>query len=737
MPTKTQNLIKEKSTVTRSHKELQQIVKDSNGVSGPRSWGNSLSLLSGLEGRDWILVMLLIAQPILLTVGYQSISRIQTISDTTELQLAAITEVREVTEHLLLLGEYRGSCATAALVHTGEQSWLDTLCAERYNELTPVYPSLPVRQNSNYAEFFQRVTEINQQNIDTLNRLYVESKAILDPQALTYQLGFEVYRFYPQLMEHLGFVRGSLAGVKFGGADAKVLFEKGGAIAQVGQTFVDTMLLNSSNLSEYEALVTAAIEYAQGVTDFALMPTAVHTSAERTQIAIELFDQGTKMIRALAAASDRDALELGELLSARLDAALGEMRMTIALLALLQLLLLMSAKRSLEGVRAMNLSARAEQTAREKLETMLEQQKEMFAIIGHELRTPVATVKMLTSDSDTQDRDKLEQINEISDNLLHVLEDLRVVIAPERALAAKRSERDNPIRVVSRALSSLEGLLRDHGCNLELQLPENRTELFSFHTQALRQSTTNLVKNAALHSSGTRILVTLTLTPRSVDRATLNLRVEDDGQSIPDHLRDSVFEAFKRGDTQADGSGLGLFIVNNMADLMGGTLTYSQSSMGGAAFELSLPIFRAEAEQPDTNHQPTERLSLDGLRVLFAEDDAMLRMLTTKLLTKAGAQVDGYENGRLALEAFSPEKYDLVITDLMMPELNGHELTRAIRTQSKEVIIIAVTAAVLGAETEQFNREGANLVLPKPITTANLIEALNELKSTPDLSREG
>ena len=278
-------------------------------------------------------------------------------------------------------------------------------------------------------------------------------------------------------------------------------------------------------------------------------------------------------------------------------------------------------------------------------------------------------------------------------------------------------------------------MLMVHGFDLELQLPENRTELFSFHTQALRQSTTNLVKNAALHSGGTRILVTLTLTPRSVDRATLSLRVEDDGQGIPDHLRDSVFEAFKRGDTQADGSGLGLFIVNNMADLMGGTLTYSQSSMGGAAFELSLPIFRAEAEQPDTSHQPAERLSLDGLRVLFAEDDAMLRMLTTKLLTKAGAQVDGYENGRLALEAFSPEKYDLVITDLMMPELNGHELTRAIRMQSKEVIIIAVTAAVLGAETEQFNREGANLVLPKPITTANLIEALTELKSTPDLSR--
>ena len=141
----------------------------------PRSWSNSLSLRSGLEGRGWILVMLLIAQPILLTVGYQSISRIQAISDTAELQLAAIPEVRVVTERLVLLGEYRGSCVTAALVQTGEQSWLDTLCAERYNELTPVYPSLPLLQNSDIAEFFKRVTELNQQNIEWLNRLYIES----------------------------------------------------------------------------------------------------------------------------------------------------------------------------------------------------------------------------------------------------------------------------------------------------------------------------------------------------------------------------------------------------------------------------------------------------------------------------------------------------------------------------------------------------------------------------------
>lgn len=404
--------------------------------------------------------------------------------------------------------------------------------------------------------------------------------------------------------------------------------------------------------------------------------------------------------------------------------------MTFALLLILQFLLLMSARRSLETVRALNQSVQAEHDAREKLEVTLDKQKEMFAIIGHELRTPVATVNMLTTDAGWEERDKLSTINEISGNLLHVLEDLRVVVSPERALAAKKAERDDPVRVVTRALSPLEGLVRDKGLTLQLLMPEKSPELFSFHTQALRQSVTNLVKNAAVHSGGSKIVVNLVISSATADSSTLTVRVEDDGKGIPEHLKTSVFKAFERGNTQADGSGLGLFIVKSLADLMGGKLTYSQSSMGGAAFELSLPMTRAKADSAESEEQPLQRLSLDGVRVLFAEDEAMLRMLTEKLLTKEGAQVSSFENGRLALDAFRPEDYDLVITDLMMPQMNGHELTAAVRAQSKEVIIIAVTAAVLGAETEQFLDEGADFVLHKPITKRSLTEALEEIRHT-------
>jgi len=531
-------------------------------------------------------------------------------------------------------------------------------------------------------------------------------------------------------MEHLSVARGSLAKIRFGLIDPKVLTYTKGGITQIGNTFISTMLLSSPDMSKYKKQVSEATDYVDRVTDVVVVGPQTSGDDQRSQTVSDLFIEGIELIRGLAADADEDALELEEALNERLDAATEELQLTVALLLVLQFLLLMSAKRSLETVRALNESVHAEYDAREKLEATLEKQKEMFAIIGHELRTPVATVNMLTTDSSSRDADKLSQINEISDNLLHVLEDLRIVISPERALAAKKAERDNPVLVVTRALSPLEGLVRNKGLTLHLLMPEKSTELFSFHTQALRQSVTNLVKNAAVHSGGSKIVVNLAISPTIAGSASLTLRVEDDGKGIPEHMRAAVFEAFGRGNTQADGSGLGLFIVKSMADLMGGKLTYSQSSMGGAAFELSLPMTRAKADSAESDEQPSQRLSLDGVRVLFAEDDAMLRMLTEKLLTKEGAQVSSFENGRLALDAFRPEDYDLVITDLMMPQMNGHELTTAVRAQSKEVIIIAVTAAVLGAETEQFLDEGADFVLPKPITKRSLTEALEEIRHT-------
>ena len=331
---------------------------------------------------------------------------------------------------------------------------------------------------------------------------------------------------------------------------------------------------------------------------------------------------------------------------------------------------------------------------------------------------------MLTKDSSIKDRDGLVQIGEISDGLLQVLEDMRVVISPERALES-RPVVENPYYLVQRALNSLKVIVTDRGMTLSMDGVQRTAASYKLHAQALRQAVTNLVKNSALHSGGTDIQVSFEI--YTVDGIThAVLKVEDDGKGIPADKVDRMFEAFSRGDSTQDGSGLGLYIVKQLAERLGGQIRYSQSPLGGACFALNFALGEEVEALKEIAPEPTP-INLEGMRVLFAEDDNTLRMLTERMLIKKGAIVTSCVNGKEAFDKFDPEQFDLVVTDLMMPEMDGHELTRALRASGANVPIIAVTAAVIGSETQQFLKEGADAVLSKPLSAEHLKEALTKL----------
>ncbi|HSG03153.1 MAG TPA: hybrid sensor histidine kinase/response regulator [Marinobacterium sp.] len=363
-------------------------------------------------------------------------------------------------------------------------------------------------------------------------------------------------------------------------------------------------------------------------------------------------------------------------------------------------------------------------TMLENQQRLAEKQKEMFAIIGHELRTPVAAISMITVDDSTAVDDRIDQISDISSHLLAVLDDLRVVVAPERALESKLQTGDL-VNLVRRAISPLANYVKKQGMMLHVTLPQNLVNTFSFHEQPLRQSVTNLVKNAALHSEGHNIYLSLKYEFLGTEGVRAQLRVEDDGVGIPELGRANIFEPFCRGNTNKDGSGLGLFIVKQMADLMGGELVCSRSAYGGACFDLYFKMARLEMN-PSASASDI-KVSLDGVKILFAEDDLTIRLLTERILRSKGAIVSSFENGKLALDAFLHNQFDLIFTDLMMPEMNGEELTTAIRETGSKIPIVGCTAAVLGNETEQLILEGANIVIPKPITADRLIDVLTEI----------
>lgn len=356
-----------------------------------------------------------------------------------------------------------------------------------------------------------------------------------------------------------------------------------------------------------------------------------------------------------------------------------------------------------------------------------ERQKEMFAVVGHELRTPVAAISMVGRDTDIDAETAREQIVEISENLLSVLEDLRIVVAPERALESKREEICDPVRTINRALSPLSQLLKANSIELLLNISKPEGLRFSLHTQPLRQVVTNLTKNAAIHSGGSVVRVSFDYHQHDNGDATGHLRVEDDGRGIPEALQEKVFQPFGRGNTQSDGSGLGLFIVKQIASMIDGVLEYSTSELGGACFYLTFPMKKVEAIETT----PVTRVTLEGLRILLAEDDALLRMLTEKSLGKLGAHVSSFDDGQKALAAYQAEHYDLVLTDLMMPMMNGHELTKALRAMGSKTPVIGVTAAVIGEETDSWLRDGASAFISKPITPEKLQSTLALIGFTP------
>ena len=373
------------------------------------------------------------------------------------------------------------------------------------------------------------------------------------------------------------------------------------------------------------------------------------------------------------------------------------------------------------------------QTAREltqantRLSELLERQRSMFAVIGHELRTPVASIEMLANDTDLSDREKIDLVSGISQGLLGVLEDLRTVIAPDR-IKESQIVVDSPSVVIKRALGPLSSLLQERSVQLHLDLPADEMQC-RFNAQALRQLATNLVKNAAIHADSQNIYVALTETSANEQSICAQLRVEDDGKGIPTDQVNSLFGAYARGDTESDGSGLGLFICSELAMALGGQIHYEASTRGGAAFVVNIDVLSGEHTHP-LNESQAAQYDFAGKQILLAEDDRTLQMLTEKILRKAGAVVRVCGDGQEALEAYQNGQIDLVLTDIMMPKLNGYGLAKALRAAGYEGPIIGATAAVVGNETDELIAAGADAAISKPISLAKLKAELARLETT-------
>ena len=363
-----------------------------------------------------------------------------------------------------------------------------------------------------------------------------------------------------------------------------------------------------------------------------------------------------------------------------------------------------------------------------ELQDKEQKQKTLFAIIGHELRTPASALHMLL---EQQNISKLEpfgpQISETIDHLLAVLDNMRIVTNPDEMLQSEiKSDCIN--HVLKSCVTMLGRELASANLKVHLDLPQSKRQECQVRTQLLRQIILNLIKNAAIHSGATDLVI------RGVVKMTGNLIdykifFEDNGIGIPEKKHNRIFEPFEKIKPSISGMGLGLHISRSYArEYFDGDLHYEPREGGGSVFILSLNLQCTTQEtHVQKNLKPEKKDLFKGLRVLLAEDTHTLMMATVLGLRERGAEVTQAINGKEAFEQAQAYPIDFILTDIFMPVMNGYELCRSLRKQGYDLPIIGLTAAVVGTESDELVAAGANAVLAKPINYEKLYELLKLL----------
>jgi CheY-like chemotaxis protein/HPt (histidine-containing phosphotransfer) domain-containing protein/anti-sigma regulatory factor (Ser/Thr protein kinase) len=271
----------------------------------------------------------------------------------------------------------------------------------------------------------------------------------------------------------------------------------------------------------------------------------------------------------------------------------------------------------------------------------------------------------------------------------------------------------------------------------------------------LRQILMNLVGNAAKFTDAGRVSVCAQVLHREHhETPVLRIAVEDTGPGMTRIQARSLFQPFTQADASVTrkhgGTGLGLTISRRLAGLMQGTVTLEYTAPGhGSRFVVELPLLpvagavQIESLRTSADEGSGERGragaalagSLSG-RILLAEDGEDNRRLITYHLTRAGAEVTVVENGRLALDRIEAAvrdgtPFDLLVTDMQMPVMDGYTLARTLRELGSAIPIVALTAHAMAEDRQKCLEAGCNDYATKPIDRARLIAVCQSFLGAP------
>ncbi|HEY2662458.1 MAG TPA: ATP-binding protein [Caulobacteraceae bacterium] len=381
--------------------------------------------------------------------------------------------------------------------------------------------------------------------------------------------------------------------------------------------------------------------------------------------------------------------------------------------------------------------------ARDTAEEANVMKSQFLANMSHEIRTPLngvlgmAEVMALNPLSPAQ-KERLDVIQKSGSSLLAVLNDLLDLSKIEAGHVELEQAPFDIEEVASGAYAAFTSIANKSGVSFSLAIAPEAAGRWRGDSVRVRQILYNLISNALKFTQQGEVHVAIDAATTPTGK-TLSILVADTGIGIAPEVLPKLFEKFVQADNtitrRFGGVGLGLTICRQLAELMDGSITVESRVGEGAKFLVMLPLTwlgpRVRLASPPVavdSGKPCES-GFDRLRILAAEDNATNQLVLKTVLHSFGVEPIIVENGRLAVEAWSRERFDLILMDIQMPELDGVAATGEIRRREAELgrdrtPIVALSANAMKHQVSEYLSAGMDAHLAKPIQIDRLYATL-------------
>ena len=503
------------------------------------------------------------------------------------------------------------------------------------------------------------------------------------------------------------------------------------ANGKAGATVIPSSKINILN----ESSLTKSLSFAEMTKRQELAMFTTRENRRAATIINKAIEQSSNILNGVVLAQNsvsEKKMTLQEILTEYASLAIGISFVIIFVLLLLVYSLLVSRKKQIEALKEAQ-NANAANIAKT---TFLNH-------MSHDIRTPMNAIVGFTDIAMKRKPDKevencLKKIRQSSEYLMTLIND---VLDISRIESGKLEYKPVPVDlrdVINTILSIAKGYTEKRDLNFIVSREELKNPYVMADELRIREVLLNIISNAVKFTKdgGTISFIAENCPGNDKNHIIVRYRISDTGIGMSEEFQTRIFDEFSQENdgarTSYKGTGLGMAIAKRYVDLMGGKIEVSSRQGSGSTFTVEIPLLIAERVLTEKEEKLGKDIDLNGLHVLLAEDNDLNAEIAVALLEEKGMIVTRTADGKSALKQFCNTvqgTFDLILMDIMMPEMNGYETTKAIRNlpnrpDGKKIPIIAMTANAFAEDVQDALNAGMNEHVAKPIDVEKLEEVI-------------